>query len=291
MVGRPITQYDEDMNVIAKYNSQEDAVAVTGISGHRMRKSRKNNKPVEGYYFLFNEDHPCDKIRTKCDNCGKEFLCQRFRIEKHQHIFCGKKCEGEYRRRQSEENCVCEYCGKIFHRKQSHIDKNTHNYCSTECKSRAESILMCGEGNHQYGLKGDKNSSWKSDERISYYGYKLIRCLDHPFKNSDDMVFEHRLIAEKYLLTEENSTIINGKKYLSQEYCVHHIDFDKLNNDPENLYIIKRGLHTRFHILLNEEIKKLTDGKIQKVEKGTYSEIELRNKFFNFINVNQLVAS
>ena len=44
---------------------------------------------------------------------------------------------------------------------------------------------MQGENNHQFGLKGAKNSSWISDERISYYGYKLIRKLDHPFKNSD----------------------------------------------------------------------------------------------------------
>lgn len=46
MPNRPITQYDENMNVIAKYSSQEDAVVATGISDHRMRKSRKNNKPM-----------------------------------------------------------------------------------------------------------------------------------------------------------------------------------------------------------------------------------------------------
>lgn len=291
MSDRPITQYDENMNVIAKYKSQKDAVIATGISDYRMRNSRKNNRPVDGYYFPFDEERPCGKVKIKCDNCGKEFLCQIFRIKKHQHIFCGKKCEGEYRKKESVKNCVCKYCGKVFHRKQSQIDKNTYNYCSIECEAKDKSILMRGEGNHQYGLKGDKNASWKSDERISHYGYKLIRCLDHPFRNSDDMVFEHRLIAEKYLLTEENSTIINGKKYLSQEYCVHHIDFDRLNNNPKNLYIIKRGLHTRFHLLLNKEIKKITNGKITKVEKGTYPEIELRNKFFNFINTNQLKAS
>ena len=59
---------------------------------------------------------------------------------------------------------------------------------------------MLGEGNHQFGLKGELNSSWKSNERISHYGYMLVRCLNHPFKNCDDFVFEHRLIAEKYLL-------------------------------------------------------------------------------------------
>lgn len=40
---------------------------------------------------------------------------------------------------------------------------------------------MQGEGNHQYGLIGDKNASFRGEEIDSEYGYVLVYCPDHPF--------------------------------------------------------------------------------------------------------------
>lgn len=187
------------------------------------------------------------KRMVECKWCKQEFLCEYWRIQKRKNLFCSKKCENNYRKSKSELNCTCEVCGKLFHRKQSHIDKYKHLYCSIECHRKAKQEYMLGAKNHQYGLLGDKNASWKSDERISYYGYRLIRVIDHPFRNSDDMVFEHRLVAEKYLLTDENSVEIDGKKYLAEEYVVHHIDFNRLNNDVANLQVMLRNEHTKLH--------------------------------------------
>ena len=112
-------------------------------------------------------------------------------------------------------------------------------------------ILMKGNGNHQYGLKGHLNASWKSDTRITNYGYIKIRSLDHPFCDCDGFVFEHRLIAEKYLLTEENSIEINGVRYLKPEYDVHHINEDRMDNRVENLIVLTKAEHRRIHNLLN----------------------------------------
>ena len=127
-------------------------------------------------------------------------------------------------------------------------------------------IAYRGSGNHQYGLKGDKNSSWKSDDRISVYGYRLVRCLDHPFRNCDGFVFEHRLVAEKYLLNEENSVIIDGKRYLSPDLDVHHKDRNRLNNDPDNLEILTRSDHMKKHFAERREEKSasLNSGKSVK---------------------------
>lgn len=121
--------------------------------------------------------------------------------------------------------------------------------------------MHSGENNSQYGLKGYLNPSWKSDERISSYGYKLIRRLDHPFANCDGFVFEHRLIAEEFLLTDECSVEVDGKRYLSPEYCVHHIDHNKLNNSVDNLIVMKKGEHVSLH-------NKMTDR--QRNSKGQY---------------------
>lgn len=86
-----------------------------------------------------------------------------------------------------------------------------------------------------------------------YRHYKLIRCEEHPFANKDGFVFEHRLVAEKYLLNENNSEIINGKKYLSPNFSVHHIDFDKSNNSPENLLVMTKSKHKSLHNSIKKE--------------------------------------
>lgn len=106
---------------------------------------------------------------------------------------------------------------------------------------------MTGANNHQFGLLGSLNASWGKDYKITNYGYKKIRCLKRPFHDIDGFVFEHRLVAEQYLLTDENSIEIDGVKYLKKEYSVHHIDKNKLNNDVSNLIVLPKGEHCSMH--------------------------------------------
>ena len=119
--------------------------------------------------------------------------------------------------------------------------------CSMECRGKYISEIYLGKNNPNYGNKGSLNPMWKSDEKISYYGYRLIRDIDHPFANCDGFVFKHRLVAEKYLLTNENSVEIDGKRYLSPEFDVHHKDRNRLNNDPDNLMILTKSEHLKLH--------------------------------------------
>lgn len=224
----------------------------SGLSEWRLKKASDNKKKIEGFYYIIQPLKP-HYVDMKCENCGETFSCQRLRVEQHSHIFCSKKCEGEWRKSQVLLNTTCAFCGKQIHIKASRMSKSKKNYCSVECLNKDKKIRYLGNGNHQYGLKGDKNSSWKSDIRISFYGYRLIRCLEHPFRNSDDFVFEHRLVAEKYLLTKENSIEIDGKRYLKNEYVVHHLDFDRQNNKIENLKIMLRSEHGTLHANLNKK--------------------------------------
>lgn len=78
-------------------------------------------------------------------------------------------------------------------------------------------------------------------------GYRYIKCSNHPFANSQGFVCEHRLIAEKYLLNDDNSVVIDGKSYLSKKCVIHHIDFNKLNNDYKNLIVMDSSEHMRMH--------------------------------------------
>ena len=120
-----------------------------------------------------------------------------------------------------------------------------------ECEKELKRFQMTGDKNHQYGLKGNLNASWKSDEKISHYGYKLVRHIEHPFANCDGFVFEHRLLAEEYLMTDTESIEINGKKYLRPDLQVHHKDGNKTNNNIDNLMIVTKAEHRRIHNTLD----------------------------------------
>lgn len=182
----------------------------------------------------------------QCTECGKDIEIYHKKRLETEKIFCSRECNSIYVKK-IHLNTICPICGIKFYRKPYAKNKYKNTYCSKECHRKAKTEYMKGEKNHQYGLKGNLNSSWKSDKKVSYYGYILVRCLDHPFKNSDDMVFEHRLIAEQYLLNDENSVEINGKKYLKPELIVHHKDKNRKNNSVENLEIMSLSEHTSMH--------------------------------------------
>lgn len=182
----------------------------------------------------------------KCAVCGKEIeIFHKVRLDK-ENVCCSVECMGKFMK-SNDLNCECPICHKKFHVKPYHKNKCKVNYCSRECFRLAKKEYMKGEGNHQYGLKGSLNASWKSDKRVSNLGYYKVRCLEHPYRDSDDYVLEHRLVAEQYLLNKGNSIEINGKLYLKPELVVHHIDGNKLNNSPDNLEIMTLSEHSKLH--------------------------------------------
>ena len=134
----------------------------------------------------------------------------------------------------------------------------THATCSKECCYALRKKLWSGEGNHQWGLKGKLNASWKSDLREQEGRYALVRCPNHPYRDDRDMVLRYILVAEEYLLTDDNSTYINGERHLKRECVVHHIDFDKTNDDPQNLHIFNnQHEHILFHNLYGHKINSI----------------------------------
>lgn len=190
-------------------------------------------------------------VIKKCENCGIGVPIYHY-VRINRKTYCSKKCESEHRKKMHkiihpELYQKCCVCGKEVRRKPSQIKKNKNITCSQECLNELKKTIYKNSGNHQYGLKGSLNSSWKRDVRISVYGYKQIRVLDHPFRDKQDFVLEHRLIAEKYLLNNDNSIMVDGKLYLKPELVVHHIDHNRLNNDVKNLKIMTRSEHAKLH--------------------------------------------
>lgn len=67
-------------------------------------------------------------------------------------------------------------------------------------------------------------------------GYVIFRDHSHPLAYDDGAVYLHRHVASIKL----------GRWVTSEEY-VHHIDENKLNNEPYNLEILSNSEHSKIH--------------------------------------------
>ena len=84
---------------------------------------------------------------------------------------------------------------------------------------------------------GDKSSGWKGGRRKDINGYIYIYLPSHPYANSKNYVFEHRLVMETHL----------GRVLLPTER-IHHINGIVNDNRIENLMLFSgSGEHTKFH--------------------------------------------
>lgn len=82
---------------------------------------------------------------------------------------------------------------------------------------------------------------------IDVHGYKLIYKPSHLDARPDGYIFEHRLVMEARI----------GRR-LKREEKVHHIDHNKLNNEPNNLKIFSSSEHAKEHkywLLGNEKVR------------------------------------
>jgi len=129
----------------------------------------------------------------------------------------------------------CASCGKI------EIVRSTTK--TDVCKSCALTGIPKTE-DHKFKI--GKSNENKGVGKSNSHGYILIMKKDHPNANSYGYVPEHRLIMEELL-----------GRYLYPEEIVHHIDENKSNNHPNNLWLFNnKSEHMRFHNLINKSIKK-----------------------------------
>ena len=156
-----------------------------------------------------------------CKNCGKELISYNSKLGK----YCSNKCSVEYKKYNYEPNCKCPICNCNFYIKPSHIKKFNTVTCSKECSIQLRSYRMSGSGNHQYGLKGYENASSIGYKTI-HHGYCYILEPSHPFSDKNGRIREHRFLAEKYLMKENQSVLIDGMMYLNRNIEVHHKDFN-----------------------------------------------------------------
>ena len=87
--------------------------------------------------------------------------------------------------------------------------------------------------------KRERSSNWKGGKGITSHGYVKVFFPEHPYASAAGYVYEHRLIVERHL-----------KRYLKPSEVVHHIDFNKQNNDINNLLVLTNKIHVKLHRFL-----------------------------------------
>lgn len=169
--------------------------------------------------------------------------------------YCSWHCYEQYLKWEKPPNCKCAYCKRDMYMKPYRINRAKNGVtCSSYCNNKLKSIYYSGEGNPQYGLKGNLNDSFKG-ETIVYNGYYYEYCPLHPYATQNGRVRQHRLVIERnYKLFDENFFEEKGGFIvLKQIYDVHHKDGNKLNNEINNLQVLTRSEHTSLHNKIRSE--------------------------------------
>lgn len=99
--------------------------------------------------------------------------------------------------------------------------------------------------NGMWGKKGKDNPNWNGGV-YNKQGYIYLQRPNHPFRQVNGYVAEHRLIMEKYL-----------GRYLTPNEKVHHINGIKDDNRIENLALIDSSNHLKTHYEVKREYYRL----------------------------------
>lgn len=167
-------------------------------------------------------------VEYKCVVCGKH--CRKSRSPAGMKVlpkFCSQKCSGIHKTENKKGiknnfKGICKNCKTEFETYKSPSRENP-KFCSIKCIGESQ--------------KGKNNPAYNGGKYFDSNGYVVLFMPNHPNKGVKNTVLEHRFIMECKL-----------GRYLTKEECVHHIDFDKKNNDPSNLMLFKNNSeHIKYH--------------------------------------------
>lgn len=189
----------------------------------------------------------------KCKWCSKSFVTKNKKI-----VFCSHKCVADSLRGKMVE-FSCDFCGKLVKEKEGQYNLSKNHFCSRKChnnwrdefgKKKTYVCEICGEKFDSYFTKqkfcshkcfykyrdknprlfsGENSSNWKGGKSFEPYNSDFNEKLKNKIRKRDNYRCQQCFRHQDELFKNTKAGI---RRY---KLSVHHIDYDKKNNRPENL--------------------------------------------------------
>lgn len=187
---------------------------------------------------------------------------------------------------------ICNQCKKTFQLGGNNFNKGRGFFCSKQCrgynnewKKKISNSLKQGFKNgriHPKGMlgktawnkdkvsprwKGKNNPNWNNGSSFEEYGKRFTKKLKEKIRNRDNNTCQ----------------ICNGKSKIKLD--VHHIDYNKKNNNPKNLISLCHRCHMKTNPKKNRDYyRKALNSKITMIyaEHQLYKKLvknEIKNSF------------
>ena len=96
---------------------------------------------------LFVMSKRVERIKCKCDICGKNIEFTPYQFKRSKHHFCSKECSSKgVSKFQSKGNnpnyrggkvkCKCDFCGKEIEMTKYQFNRAKKHFCSIDCKNK-----------------------------------------------------------------------------------------------------------------------------------------------------------
>lgn len=172
-----------------------------------------------------------NKVKVICKVCGKVEYVTPSRAKKY--VCCSKECMGKLNSQKYSQKikCICPICGKEFYLKPFYYNRASTHCCSKECSAKLKETTFAKENNHQFGLKGELNSSFKGKEipkRNIHQVDLMVYDPENPEANKSGRIKKHRQII--YQNKDRFDDCIFNDEILNKKIQVHHIDCNHNNN-------------------------------------------------------------
>lgn len=133
----------------------------------------------------------------------------------------------------------CLVCKKEFKTYPSKIKLGRGKYCSKECCLIKTNKILEENGRKTRFVKGQKAHNYNGGyiKKGKNTSYLYINKPEHPNCNKDGCVPKHRLIMENIV-----------GRLLDKCEEIHHIDYNGLNNNIDNLRLLSSSEHKRLHL-------------------------------------------